>query len=114
MHRVGCPKNYQVESDFQSRSRDQTFGNIKRHNTIIDGYRPLLREIQGLVALIVGSYNVLTAATSETNARQSVLGRVRIKDGMINLMLSPIVIISLVFFATMHLPQNFWSEGEGI
>lgn len=81
-----------------SQNHCHEYGKVIRHNTLIDGYVPMLREVQGVVSLAWGCYDVFSEQIT-SNRRQGIIGRARINDGVINLVFSPIVVFSLGFFA---------------
>lgn len=73
---------------------------VLRHNTLIDGYVPIIREIQGMLSLIQGFANVMFGAmASLTNEELSLRGRAQLKDGIINITYSPLTIAAIGFVA---------------
>lgn len=64
---------------------------VERHNSFIDGYVPIKRELEGILSLIQGISNVAFGMMAPaTNEGLYVRGQAQLKDGMINIVYSPI------------------------
>lgn len=71
---------------------------VSRHNTLIDGYVPIIRELQGILSVIQGISNVTFGAMAPmTNEELLIRGQVQLKDGAINIAYSPLTITAIGF-----------------
>lgn len=65
---------------------------IQRSNTQIDGYIPVVREIEGALFLVQGAHNVFIGVLAPTTNEPAFLkGKAQLKDAAINLTQSPIM-----------------------
>lgn len=79
---------------------------VTRSNTYIEGYIPLIRELQGLISLIDGlSSYIYYGLAPTTNERELIIGRAHLKDACINLAVSPITgAIAILFLDAIIRP----------
>ena len=72
---------------------------ITRHNTKIDGYIPVIREVEGVLSLIQGISNTAFGCLMPaTNEEMKLNGYAQLKDGVINISHSPIVYGAIGYF----------------
>lgn len=69
---------------------------VPMHNTRTHGYVPVVRELQGIAALVVGSLKcTLGMIAPVANEEMYFEGRVKLWDGAVNLIASPITWIGV-------------------
>ena len=80
---------------------------IARHNTKIDGYIPVIREVEGVLSLIQGIWNTAFGCLAPaTNEEMKLNGYAQLKDGVINISHSQIVYVAIGYFFKSQMSEK--------
>ena len=79
---------------------------IPRRNTLLNGYTFVDSELQGLILLGKGIYNFINIIAPLTNERPYLLGKAQLKDGITNIVCSPITVIACVAFGFLKVMKK--------